>query len=320
MRSIPATIAYLNLFFLPLPRTNQQTNRGPVWVYVLERRRAVEVWNTLMGERDPNVARRNTPNSLRALYGISREQNAFMGSPDNETAEIQIASLFVSSPPFPISDLPEDHYGSVSSISSNGLNQLRRSFSDNGGEYAPSSTTGASTAGSRRTNNKAFRARPIPATMTIPDIVPRTTRAAELRAGTAVMEKTSAAPRVPLSKERLQETFANVPGHKRTGVIQVASTAAPAIAPRMTRAASLRLGQSPQSPQSPPKKRESLTGSADVKAMFEGVPGHKRRETITVASIKPPAMAPRLNKSAALRVAKDKESAPPSSFACEYLV
>ena len=46
-------------------------DRGPVWVYVLERRRAVEVWNALMGERDAEVARRDSPNSLRALYGLS---------------------------------------------------------------------------------------------------------------------------------------------------------------------------------------------------------------------------------------------------------
>jgi len=50
-------------------------------VYVLERRRAVEVWNTLMGDRDPAVARKNTPNSLRALYAISRAERSH-GIPD----------------------------------------------------------------------------------------------------------------------------------------------------------------------------------------------------------------------------------------------
>ena len=72
-------------------------NRGPVWVYVLERRRAIEVWNALMGDPDPAIARTTSPNSLRALYGKSKIQNAVMGSPDIELAEIQIASLFVSS-------------------------------------------------------------------------------------------------------------------------------------------------------------------------------------------------------------------------------
>jgi nucleoside diphosphate kinase len=82
---------------------------GPVWVYVLERRRAIEVWNTIMGDADPQLARQVSPNSLRALYGINNEQNAVMGSPDVDSAEIQIASLFVSSPPFPTSALPDDY-------------------------------------------------------------------------------------------------------------------------------------------------------------------------------------------------------------------
>jgi len=68
----------------------------------------VEVWHTLMGDRDPGIAREESPNSLRALYGISAEQNGLMGSPDVQMAEIQIASLFASSPPFPVSDLPEE--------------------------------------------------------------------------------------------------------------------------------------------------------------------------------------------------------------------
>ena len=63
-----------------------------------------------MGDRDPEVARENAPNSLRALYGISKLQNAVMGSPDDELAEIQIASLFVSSPPFPTTELADQPF------------------------------------------------------------------------------------------------------------------------------------------------------------------------------------------------------------------
>ncbi|TFK64629.1 hypothetical protein BDN72DRAFT_774374 [Pluteus cervinus] len=287
---------------------------GPVWVYVLERRRAVEVWNTLMGDRDPEIARKESPNSLRALYGISRAQNGFMGSPDNHTAEIQIASLFVSSPPFPLSELPDDHhqYGSVSSVTSSALNALRRTFSNNDG-YAHSnpSTHGGSSSKVNTNGKRLFRARPIPVTTIEPDIVPRTTRAAELRAGTVQTNHSpyspSAAPRAPISKARQQETFANVPGHKRAEVIQVSSTAAPTIAPRMTRAASLRLGQKPTAP-----VRRSISNDEDAKRVFEGVPGHKRRETFSVASVKTPTVSPRLNKSASLRQTKD--SAPPTSY------
>jgi len=53
--------------------------------------------------------------------------------------------------------------------------------------------------------------------------------------------------------------------------------------------------------------------SAEVaKSTFDGVPGHKRRESVAVASVKAPTMVPRLNKSAALRA--QKPDAPPTSF------
>ncbi|EKM84277.1 hypothetical protein AGABI1DRAFT_52146, partial [Agaricus bisporus var. burnettii JB137-S8] len=289
---------------------------GPVWVYVLERKRAVEVWNTLMGDIDPLVARVEAPNSLRALYGISREQNGLMGSPDTQTAEVQISALFASSPPFRTSDLPFDgdesqRYDSVRSLSSSVLESLQHEQSEAG--YTASSVTGG--AGSIRSNGKLqFKARPIPATNAEPDIKPRMTRAASLRitGATADARVSPSRPRVPLTKERIAETFANVPGHKRASSIAVASTAPPAIAPRMTKAAALRMskesGGSPNGkPKASPMRRVVTDGGASpsaaqkAQATFEGVPGHKRRETISVASVKPPTVAPRLNKSAALR-------------------
>ena len=275
-----------------------------------------------MGSRDFEVARREAPNSLRALYGLSSEQNGLMGSADNETAEIQISALFVSSPPFPTTDLPgEDRYGSMRSISSSMLAALRKATEDEG--YAPSSGTNPSTLdgasqGKLKGNGKAmFKARPLPATHDKPDIVPRTTRAAALRAGQAV-DMCPAAPRGPLSKERLAQTFANVPGHKRSSTIAVASTAPPTIAPRMTRAAILRLGQDTAPP--PVVRKRALTTNEKKNQnvttdIFDGVPGHKRRESIAVASVRAPTVAPRSNKSAALRVSK--EQGPPTSFMCE---
>ena len=268
-------------------------------MYVLERRRAVEVWHSLMGDPDPEVARKDTPNSIRALYGISAAQNAVMGSPDPQTAEIQIQSLFASSPPFPTTELPDvgghDNGVPAGTLLSNGAG---------GSEYATSSHADGSVNGAGK---PGFKARALPATHAAPDIVPRMSKAAALRAGIQIEEK----KRAPPTKERLAETFANVPGHKRSETITVASTAAPTIAPRMTRAASLRLGIKPED-----KKRPSIASVADVKATFDGVPGHKRRESIQVASTRPPTVAPRLNKSAALRASK--EAAPPSSFMCTY--
>ena len=286
--------------------------RGPVRVYVLERRGAVEVWQTLMGPVDPEVARQHKPDTLRALYGTSVAQNAIMGSSDNETAEIQIASLFASSPPFPATDLPD---GSMRSVDSAVLRALQESASSEVG-YPQSTATNPSTVGGSKRSRPSFKARPLPPTHTKPDIVPRTTKAASLRAG-APVEKKPSGPRRPLSKEALARTFANVPGHKRAETIVVASTAPPVIAPRMTRAASLRLGQQP-----PPKPVRSTASDTAARTKpppertFDGVPGHKRRETISVASTKAPTVVPRTNRSAALRAMKDH--APPSS--CEYFL
>jgi hypothetical protein len=271
-----------------------------------------------MGDSDPEIARENSPNSLRALYGISRQQNGLMGSTDAQIADMQISSLFASSPPFSTTELPENgQYDSVRSVSSSVLSALRRrNASDDG--YAPSnpSTVG----GSKNSTGKVpFRARSLPKTHEAPDIVPRSTRAAALRAG-VVPEISSTAPRAPLSKARLKETFANVPGHKRTDTIAVASTAPPVVAPRMTRAASLRLGQPTQPAQQKRRPTSAIIGparSADP-STFVGVPGHKRRESIAVASVKAPTVAPRTNKSAALRASKD--AAPPTSFMCTLSV
>lgn len=302
-----------------------------MWVYVLERRRAVEMWNTLMGHPDPEVARQESPSSFRALYGASLLQNAVMGAPDAQTAEIQIEAIFASSPPFPTTGLPDVEHsfshaheyehgrrgtGSVRSTSSSVLSALRRGTSDEG--LSPTDSSG--------TKKTPFKARPLPITHVAPDIVPRMSRAAALRQGYK-LEKTV---RAPPTKERLAETFANVPGHKRSGTIVVASTAPPIVAPRMTRAAALRLGQ--PVPVSAAKSRrlstaDNLTNGnrglngngmmadATNKAIFDGVPGHKRRETIAVLSTNAPTVAPKTNRSAMLR--QMKEVAPPSSFMCK---
>ncbi|KAI9058290.1 hypothetical protein FKP32DRAFT_1614780 [Trametes sanguinea] len=278
---------------------------GPVWVYVLERRRAVEVWHSLMGDPDPDVARRDTPNSIRALYGISAQQNAVMGSADVQMAEVQIQAIFASSPPFPTTELPEVGHSDYDHPPAGSLHSA--SSTQNGG-YAASSTAGTSVNGTRK---PSFKARNLPPTHAAPDIVPRMSKAAALRAGIPV----EAPKRAPPSKERLAQTFANVPGHKRSETITVASTAPPAVAPRMTRAASLRLGIKPEEKPKRPTTSSgapAATAAKDPKQTFDGVPGHKRRETISVASTRPPTVAPRLNKSAALR--QQKEAAPPSSF------
>lgn len=296
-----------------------------------------------MGDADPERARETAPNSLRAIFGVDSSQNALMGSPDSQTAEDQIACLFQSSPPFPAQDLacdgPEldniEHELGVGVDESAPLEEsvewrdrvgacVSAGTSVSGSRRGPSSVTSGGSGSRKGAVGKGgvpFKARPVPRTTLVPDIAPRTTRAAALRAGVPVESVKPVKPRVAPTKEELKQAFMDVPGHKRSSTIQVASTAPPAVAPRMTRAASLRIngGKAPEPSRPRPRPTTSNGTSSAARAngtTFEGVPGHKRRETISVASVAPPTVAPRLNKSAELR-AKKKE-APPSSFMCEF--
>jgi len=304
----------------------------PVWVYVLERRRAVEVWNTLMGDEDPALARIHAPNSLRAVYGHSRVENAFIGSPDPFIAEQQIAVIFQSSPPFPSAEYADDidpltlsgsysspprasQSGSLRSTSSR-RSSLYHVGSDDGNGYFPHYANG---------ETKGFKARPVPITNAIPESQPRMTRAAALRVGIVSVEERERGARQVRTKEEMKQSFMDVPGHKRSETIQVASTAPPVVAPRATRASMLRenkevLSKTPTWGKAPPKTptqaarpKATINRSGSSGNLFEGVPGHKRRESMPVASIAPPVIAPRQNKSAALRAQKDA-AAPPSSF------
>ncbi|KAG8817042.1 hypothetical protein FRC17_000080 [Serendipita sp. 399] len=294
---------------------------APVWVYVLERHRAIETLNSLMGSEDPEEARVNEPQSLRAVYGVDIVNNAFGGSVDSAAAEAQIAALFASSPPFPTSELPDVGQSGVSEQMLEEIrNQLDRQTLDRHSEaayYASSVLTsggesmhssGGTPIGRQNgtTNGKpAFRARPVPATNVVGSVQPRMTKAAALRIG-LVVEPTSTRPRQSSAGEVVgKKHFIDTPGHKRSTVIQVASTAAPTIAPRPTRASSLREGKPAQI-----QRRQSL----DISQVetFRNVPGHKRMETIEVQSVKEPTVKPRINRSALLRQTKD--SAPPTSF------
>ncbi|KAF8133261.1 hypothetical protein EV363DRAFT_1162381 [Boletus edulis] len=255
---------------------------GPVWVYVLERRRAVSVLLSL----------------IPSLNG------AVIGAKSEAQAEMLISVLFVSSPPFPISDLPsvagdgEFDSRSIRSVNSAVFEALQlgletplgptHALSPSPGSsdaYGPgfSSTPRSLTESTSSSGKGQFRARPLPKTHLTPDIAPRLTKAALLRQGIATDGSPRSEPktrmslastgRIPLprkdkeneaaekerEKERARKTFAGVPGHKRVDTITVASTAPPVITPRMTKAAALRLGL--EQPATPPgKKRMSISG------------------------------------------------------------
>ncbi|XP_059776226.1 thioredoxin domain-containing protein 6 isoform X2 [Balaenoptera ricei] len=82
---------------------------GPSRLMILTRTEGTEdvvtAWQTLMGPCDPDVARREQPDSLRAQYGTEMPFNAVHGSRDSEDARREMALLF---PSFKFSDqVPE---------------------------------------------------------------------------------------------------------------------------------------------------------------------------------------------------------------------
>jgi len=305
--------------------TDAPANRDPVWIYVLERPRAAEVLQSIMGEEDPEVARINSPNSLRAVYGVDIINNAFGCSIDPTAVDI----LFASSPVWSPGELPElgsKDYSTIRSVNTAFLVALRENASpeenSDAAMYAnlvrrgsnPGSAT--SSIGTPRTGDKSpgangkvpFKARPVPATNAPGSVQPRMTKAAALRMGISIPKENR---RRSLDPNAFQKQYeGNVPGYKRNITVQVASTAAPVIAPRPTRASQLREGKPIDTP-----RRQSL----DIPRgdTFQGVPGHKRRETLSVASTAPPTVAPRANRSALLR--QQKMETPPSSYMCKSI-
>lgn len=71
---------------------------GPSHLLILTSTKASEdvvtAWQTLMGPCDPNVARREQPDSLRAQYGTELPFNAVHGSQDSEAARLELSLLF----------------------------------------------------------------------------------------------------------------------------------------------------------------------------------------------------------------------------------
>ncbi|CAE6427072.1 hypothetical protein ACGC1H_004630 [Rhizoctonia solani] len=303
----------------------------PVWVYVLSRPRSASALSALAGPLDPLAARKSDPESLRALYGANRWENGVWTTKDEASAERIVSELFSGSPIMELSDLPSvggspdrrrirktpSHASSIRSHLST-ENRAKTSSNSRAGSVPPPASVTKSPVGPK--------ARPAPAA-TSPSIVPRTTRAADLRIGNAAPPP----PRQRQSQEERERTFEGVPGHKRRESISVPSTAAPAITPRQNRSAMLRAqklaeGDKPMKFPSMSDSRERQTMSPEEleekkRATFEGVPGHKRRESIKVASTAAPAVAPRPNRSSLLRAQKlaagassGPGGAPPSSF------
>lgn len=173
---------------------------------MLEKENAVLDLLALVGDQDPAVARENAPQSIRAIYGQSLVDNVIYAAPDAEIADIQISSIFISSPPFPPADLDDASIFEQDVLADTGLHNRELSYDS----VASDSRT------QRGGENAQFRARPVPNTTAVPSIAPRMSRASALRAGLIDTKSGPVKPRGPLTKEEMARTFANVPGHKRS--------------------------------------------------------------------------------------------------------
>ncbi len=67
---------------------------GPSMIMVLSREDAIKGWRTIMGPTDPDLAKEQAPESLRALLGKDILSNAIHGSSTKEHAEDKIKKLF----------------------------------------------------------------------------------------------------------------------------------------------------------------------------------------------------------------------------------
>ncbi|KAL5005973.1 hypothetical protein ScPMuIL_017131 [Solemya velum] len=72
----------------------EQMCSGPTYFMVLSREDAVDGWRSLIGPTDPEKAREEKPESLRASFGNTILQNAVHGSSSREQAEMSMKVIF----------------------------------------------------------------------------------------------------------------------------------------------------------------------------------------------------------------------------------
>ena len=61
---------------------------------MLERTNAVKLWRDKMGATNPDDAKQQSPNSIRAQYGLSITKNAVHGSDSNTSAIRELGFFF----------------------------------------------------------------------------------------------------------------------------------------------------------------------------------------------------------------------------------
>uniref|UniRef100_A0A8W8L7M3 Nucleoside diphosphate kinase-like domain-containing protein n=1 Tax=Magallana gigas TaxID=29159 RepID=A0A8W8L7M3_MAGGI len=72
---------------------------GPTYIMVLSREDAVQGWRQVIGPTDPEKAKEENPDSLRAAYGKNILQNAVHGSSTAEHADVTVKKIFAEDVP-----------------------------------------------------------------------------------------------------------------------------------------------------------------------------------------------------------------------------
>ncbi|KAL4630494.1 nucleoside diphosphate kinase 6 [Arapaima gigas] len=75
-------------------RLIEYMSSGPMQAYILARENAVSQWRELMGPTKVFRARYMSPNTLRALYGLTDTRNTTHGSDSDESARREISFFF----------------------------------------------------------------------------------------------------------------------------------------------------------------------------------------------------------------------------------
>ena len=67
---------------------------GEIYALKLEKCDAIKAWRALMGPTNSETARKDAPNSIRALFGTDVQQNATHGSDSEKSAERELKFFF----------------------------------------------------------------------------------------------------------------------------------------------------------------------------------------------------------------------------------
>lgn len=303
---------------------------APIFVMVLERHRAAEMWRQMCGPdqeeeeygqgSNGETGLQKTKTGLRAEYGA----DALYASPPS-AADRQIAICFpelattqaLSALQIEAQDTPK----TVTAVDSNGAFLVRedddivyddqgRAFDSHSGEplELQQELVVAKDADTSKVipadGQRVFKARPLPASHKQTATQPRLSRAAALRMGIALPEPPKRAASSISSDGNL-----GISGMPKADIVIPKSLAAPTIAPRMNRVAASRTNGSTAAASAPPvKERKPID--------YSNTPGHKRASTgVKLASLATPSVAPRLNKVAAARVSAGMGSTAGASMA-----